>query len=86
MALSRTGAASVRAQYRRLPTVGVGLPAPPQIEKFDGRLRVQSAAQIIASTSRGRRVLETAGAPTYYFPPEDVIAKGIERTGKAFPL
>ena len=58
--------------------------APPRIEKFDGRLRVQSAAQIIASTSRGRRVLETAGAPTYYFPPEDVIAKGIERTGKAF--
>jgi uncharacterized protein (DUF427 family) len=59
-------------------------PRPPRIEKFNGRLRVQSAAQIIASTSRGRRVLETAGAPTYYFPPEDVIAKGIERTGKAF--
>ena len=27
---------------------------------------------VIARTTRGRRVVETAGAPVYYFPPDDV--------------
>ena len=36
-------------------------------------MTVRSKTQVIAKTQRGRRVLETAGAPTYYFPPEDVI-------------
>jgi uncharacterized protein (DUF427 family) len=28
--------------------------------------------EILADTTRGMRVLETAGAPVYYFPPDDV--------------
>ena len=36
-------------------------------------MTVRFKNQVIAKTERGRRVLETAGAPTYYFPPEDVI-------------
>lgn len=36
-------------------------------------MTVRSGGKIIAETERGRRVLETAGAPTYYFPPEDVL-------------
>jgi len=37
-------------------------------------MTVRFKTELIAKTERGRRVLETAGAPTYYFPPEDVIA------------
>jgi uncharacterized protein (DUF427 family) len=60
-------------------------PRPPRIENFDGHhLRVEFGGQIIARTSQGRRVLETAGAPTYYFPPEGIISKAIERTGNSF--
>jgi len=36
------------------------------------RLRVVVDGVTVADTTRGRRVLETAGAPVYYFPPEDV--------------
>lgn len=36
-------------------------------------MTVRSKTKVLAQTDRGRRVLETAGAPTYYFPPEDVI-------------
>lgn len=47
-------------------------PRPPQIEIFEGSLRVELAGEIVAETTRGVRVCETAGAPTYYFPPADV--------------
>ena len=59
-------------------------PRPPRIELFDRDLRVECGGQVIARTSRGRRVLETAGAPTYYFPPDDVISKDFKRTGNSF--
>ena len=49
-------------------------PRPPIIEEVDTTMTVRFKNRIIAKTERGRRVLETAGAPTYYFPPEDVIA------------
>lgn len=47
-------------------------PRPPVIEPVGARLEVLTADSIVAATERGVRVLETAGAPTYYFPPEDV--------------
>lgn len=47
-------------------------PRPPRIEPVTERLRVVVGRVTIASTTRGFRVLETAGAPVYYFPPEDV--------------
>jgi uncharacterized protein (DUF427 family) len=47
-------------------------PRPPRIEPVDAELRVVRDGVELARTSRGRRVVETAGAPVYYFPPEDV--------------
>ena len=47
-------------------------PRPPRVEAVSERLRVVVDGQELAATTRGLRVLETAGAPVYYFPPEDV--------------
>ncbi|MEM9620569.1 MAG: DUF427 domain-containing protein [Pseudomonadota bacterium] len=47
-------------------------PRPPRIEPVSAVLRVFNGKQLIAQTERGCRVVETAGAPTYYFPPADV--------------
>jgi uncharacterized protein (DUF427 family) len=49
-------------------------PRPPRVEPVPERLRVIVGGEVIADTPRGRRVLETAGAPVYYVPPEDVLA------------
>jgi uncharacterized protein (DUF427 family) len=47
-------------------------PRPPRVERVPERLRVVIGGETIADTTRGLRVLETAGAPVYYFPPDDV--------------
>jgi uncharacterized protein (DUF427 family) len=47
-------------------------PRPPVVEGVPERLRVVVGDVVLGDTRRGRRVLETAGAPVYYFPPEDV--------------
>ncbi len=47
-------------------------PRPPRVEAVPERLRVIVDGEVLAETDRGSRVLETAGAPVYYFPPEDV--------------
>ena len=47
-------------------------PRPPRQEDVISPLRVLHGEVIVAATDRGLRVLETAGAPTYYFPAEDV--------------
>ena len=47
-------------------------PRPPRVEAVPERLRVLVDGEVIADTTRGFRVLETAGAPVYYFPPDDV--------------
>ncbi|MCI0344114.1 MAG: DUF427 domain-containing protein [Chloroflexi bacterium] len=47
-------------------------PRPPRVEPVAERLRVIVAGEVLAETGRGLRVLETAGAPVYYFPPDDV--------------
>lgn len=47
-------------------------PRPPDVERARKVLRVVFAGEVIAETAHGLRVLETAGPPTYYFPPEDV--------------
>lgn len=45
-------------------------------------LRVEHGGTIIARTERGRRVVETAGARVYYFPPEDVRLDLLEASGR----
>ncbi|MEM0945116.1 MAG: DUF427 domain-containing protein [Pseudomonadota bacterium] len=47
-------------------------PRPPVIEHATLPVRVVFADQTIASSTRAVRVLETAGAPAYYIPPDDV--------------
>ena len=47
-------------------------PRPPRVEAVPERLRVVVDGEVLAETTRGLRVLETAGAPVYYFPPDDV--------------
>jgi uncharacterized protein (DUF427 family) len=38
-------------------------------------LQVVFAGETIADTTRGQRVVETAGAPVYHFPPQDVATR-----------
>jgi len=52
-------------------------PRPPRIESVDKTLLVRADGQEIACTNEGVRVLETAGAPTYYFPPDAVCADAL---------
>lgn len=47
-------------------------PRPPRVEPVPERLRVVVDGEVLADTTRGQRVLETAGAPVYYIPREDV--------------
>jgi len=49
-------------------------PRPPRVEAVPQRLRVVVNGEVVADTTHGLRVLETAGAPVYYFPPADVRA------------
>lgn len=50
-------------------------PRPPAMEPVPQRLTVMLEGALVADTSRGLRVLETHHAPTYYFPPGDVLAQ-----------
>ena len=47
-------------------------PRPPRIEAVSAELSVAYDGVLIATSTRCQQVLETAGAPTYYFPPDDV--------------
>lgn len=47
-------------------------PRPPRLESVPERIAVAFAGRTVAETTRGVRVVETAGAPVYYFPPADV--------------
>lgn len=47
-------------------------PRPPRVEAVPERLQVVVDGEVIADTTRGYRVLETAGAPVYYLPPADI--------------
>ena len=50
-------------------------PRPPRVEPVAARLRIELNGVVVAETQRGLRVVETAGAPVYYFPREDVRAE-----------
>lgn len=53
-------------------------PRPPRLEAVARPLRVIFAGKTIAETHRGLRICETAGAPVYYFPPDDVRAEYLQ--------
>lgn len=43
-------------------------PRPPRLEPFAGLITIELGGEVIASTDRGWRVLETSHPPTYYLP------------------
>lgn len=47
-------------------------PRPPRIAPDDRRIVVKLGGTVIADTTNGARVLETASPPTVYIPPADV--------------
>ncbi len=47
-------------------------PRPPALQPVPQGLQAIFAGVCVAHTARGLRVIETAGAPVYYFPAEDV--------------
>jgi uncharacterized protein (DUF427 family) len=47
-------------------------PRPPKVEAVTERISVRFAGEVIADTTRARRVLETSHPPVYYLPPDDV--------------
>ena len=47
-------------------------PRPPRIDLDPRPVRVTHGAIEIAHSSRALRILETAGPPTFYLPPEDI--------------
>lgn len=53
-------------------------PRPPQVRGALGPVRVEHAGQVIAKSDRALRVVETAGAPVYFVPRDDV-ADGVLR-------
>ena len=60
-------------------------PRPPRQESVDKLVRVVNPASPdtpIAESRRAVRVLETAGAPTYYLPPEDLDGARMHREGE----
>lgn len=47
-------------------------PRPPRMESDPRRVVVRVAGTVIADTTAGFRVMETASPPTFYLPPSDV--------------
>lgn len=56
-------------------------PRPPEVQDVAARLRVEWQGETIADTQAGRRIVETAGAPVYYFPPQDVFQDFLVESG-----
>lgn len=50
-------------------------PRPPRLDAVNRRVRVILGGETIVDTDRACRILETAGAPTIYIPP-DAVAEG----------
>ena len=59
-------------------------PRPPSIEPVPAELEVRCGGRLVARTSNGMRVCETASAPAYYFPPGSVDAALATATGRQF--
>ena len=56
-------------------------PRPPRVEEVPERLCVVVDGEVLADTTHGLRVLETAGPPVYYLPPGDIRLDRLVRSG-----
>ena len=59
-------------------------PRPPALEPVPQLLCVELCGAVVARTSAALRVLETHHAPTYYIPPDDVLAELTAAPGRSF--
>lgn len=59
-------------------------PRPPALEPVPQRIIIRLGDYIVADTTRALRVLETHHAPTYYLPPEDILATLVAVQGSSF--
>lgn len=59
-------------------------PRPPAIRPSALTLTVKHRGIVVAQTNSACEVLETAGAPTYYFPPDDVDQTLIKVSNRRF--
>ena len=57
-------------------------PRPPRVEDCGKQVQVVVGDEIIADSTRARRVLETSHPPVYYIPPEDVQTELLVATPK----
>ncbi len=55
-----------------------GYPRPPELRPASAPARVVFAGRDIAASADALRVVETAGAPVYYFPPDAVDMAALE--------
>lgn len=58
-------------------------PRPPKVVKDERHVVVKAGGQLIADTHNAWRVLETASAPSFYLPPEDVNETLLKRASGA---
>lgn len=56
-------------------------PRPPALQRSDEHVTVTHGGIVIADTERAWRVLETAHAPAYYIPREDVATEFLVTSG-----
>lgn len=54
-------------------------PRPPRLELDSRQVRVLCRDTVVAESSRAIRVLETAGPPVFYLPPEDARTEHLVR-------
>ena len=57
-------------------------PRPPRVEPVEDRVRVVVDGIEIADSTHALRVLETAGAPVFYVPPEDIRMDLLRQNGR----
>lgn len=55
-------------------------PRPPRVEDVSKHVHVELGGDVIAETASAKRVLETAGAPVYYIPPQDLSTALLEES------
>ncbi len=55
-------------------------PRPPAVQPVSRRIRVVFGGVVVAESTRALRVVETAGAPVYYLPLDDVQMEYLRRT------
>ncbi len=59
-------------------------PRPPRLEPVPCRIEITLAGETVADTTRAFRVLETHHAPTYYLPPDGIVAVLRAVPGRSF--